>query len=119
MKKINLVQIILAVIIFAVGITTGYLYQKSQTPKFPTRGQMNQRKLPNRPNMGEVISFDDKSVTIKTVEGSSRIIIISNSTTYTQTTPADKNLLKVGSQISIIGTDNSDGSVTAQTIQFK
>ncbi len=127
MKNINPVQIIIAMAIFVAGVTTGYFYQKSKTPNFRQMGQQmvqkanqqGQRKFQNRPNMGEVTSLDDKSATIKTIDGSSRIIILSDSTTYTQTAPTDKTGLKVGAQISVIGTDNTDGSVTAQTIQFK
>ncbi len=68
---------------------------------------------------GEIISKDDKSLTIKLNDGGSKIVYFSASTTISQmstTSPAD---LSVGQSVSATGSTNSDGSVSAQMIQVR
>ena len=68
---------------------------------------------------GEIISKDDKSVTIKLRDGGSKIVFFSNSTEITKSASGSINDLEVGKNISINSTANSDGSITAQTIQLR
>jgi hypothetical protein len=68
--------------------------------------------------MGSVLSMDDKSVTVKMSDGSSKIVLFGDSTTYTNTIDATKSDLKVGVNVAIFGTSNSDGSVTATNVQI-
>ncbi len=68
---------------------------------------------------GEVISKDDKSVTIKLNDGGSKIVFLSESTEITKSASGSINDLEVGKNISVNGVANSDGSVTAQTIQLR
>ncbi len=70
-----------------------------------------------RPVVGSILSQDDKSVTIKLQDGSSKIILLPDSATYSKTEAGAKSDLKVGDNIGVFGTTNSDGSVTAQSIQ--
>lgn len=67
---------------------------------------------------GEIISKDDKSVTIKLRDGGSKIILFSDSTKVTKNAEGTKNDLKVGENLMVSGDSNSDGSVTAKTIQL-
>lgn len=69
--------------------------------------------------VGEVISNDGKSLTVKLRDGGSRIIFFSDSTsigTLTQSSPRD---LLVGKEVVVNGNANSDGSITAQSIQIR
>jgi hypothetical protein len=67
---------------------------------------------------GTILSMDDKSVTVKIADGSSKIVLFSSSTTYSNTAAASKGDLKVGNTIAVFGAANSDGSVTATNVQI-
>ena len=68
---------------------------------------------------GQVTAKDDTSVTIKSPDGSSKIVFFSPSTTVgkaTQGTIADVN---VGDQVMANGKTGTDGSLSAQSIQIR
>jgi hypothetical protein len=52
------------------------------------------------------------------MDGSSKIVNISPSTTYSKTDTGSKSDLKTGIRVAAIGSPNSDGSVTAQNVQI-
>lgn len=70
-----------------------------------------------RPVAGQILSMDSKSITVKMADGSSKIVILSDKTVYNKTQTGSLTDLKVGDSISVFGTANSDGSVTAQNVQ--
>lgn len=70
------------------------------------------------PVRGEIISSDDKSVTVKMPDGSSKIVLLGGNTSISEATATSKESLKAGEQVVVFGSENSDGSVTAQTIQL-
>ena len=120
-KKIILISITILVIILAgAGGFFGGM-------KLAQRGQRGIRQFNNsqfgqrsafRPTAGEIISADDKSVTIKLADGSSKIVLVSDATQITKSDTASKSALVAGVQVTVFGTDNSDGSVTAQNVQM-
>lgn len=68
---------------------------------------------------GEVIAKDDASITVKLRDGGSKIIFLSGSAEVMKSSQGGVQDIIIGAQINANGTANSDGSVTAQTIQIR
>jgi hypothetical protein len=129
MLKNNLIKtIIIAIIVGALGFYGGIQYQKSQKVSFSRGSQTfpgaanqqrtagGQRNMGARPVSGEITSIDDNTITIKTQDGGSKIVIYSTSTKVNKTSEGSKSDLKVGEQVMAVGSESSDGTVTAQSI---
>ena len=126
-------QIIAIIIVIAasiLGFFGGMKYQESKTinnrfggfdpqnMRSQQNGQNQTRRGGFRPVMGEVISQDENSITVKLTDGSSKIVLLSEKTTYNKAETATKTDLKKGEKVNVFGTENTDGSVTAQNIQL-
>lgn len=121
-------MLITAILVVAVGVGAffgGVQYQKSQRGNAGSfSGQGQNRRFPGsqngnaRPVRGEIINVDDKSITVKMSDGSSKIVLLSDKTVINEATSASKQALTTGKQVVALGNDNSDGSITAQDIQL-
>lgn len=136
MKNNQVVIIVLiGIIALGAGFFGGIKYQERQLSKNVgfsrfgnltnqgDRGQMGQRVGGGRGMGGsavggEIISVTDTSVTVKLPDGSSKIIILANSTTINKTEASSKTDLTEGTKVVIFGPTNADGSITAQNIQI-
>jgi hypothetical protein len=135
MKKNNLtITIIVAVVALTVGCFAGMKYQQSKQSSFGGQfgnvpqgqnqkfGNGNGTMMGNRggfkPVNGDIVNMDDKSITIKLQDGSSKIVLFSDKTTVNKESTGSASDLKVGEKVAAFGTENSDGSVTAQSIQL-
>ena len=124
--KNNIIVIIAvaALVALAGGFFAGMKYQESKSPvgRFrnlqDARGNFGQRGQGFRPVNGEIISSDDKSITVKSQDGSSKIILVNNTTSINKSSEGLKTDLKTGEKVAVFGTENSDGSITAQNIQL-
>ena len=68
---------------------------------------------------GQITSKDDKSFTVKTMDGNSRIIFYSDQTAITKSDQANAMDMEVGSEVAVDGKVGPDGSVSAQNVQIK
>jgi hypothetical protein len=137
MKNNLIIGVIVALIIGGgVGFFAGMTYQKNQKPNFATfsanggnfqggqRGNGQFRTggangiAGSRPTIGEIISSDDKSITVKLQDGSSKIVILTDKTSVNKEAEGTREDLKTGTNVMVIGTSNSDGSETATNIQL-
>ncbi|MDO8552581.1 MAG: hypothetical protein Q7S01_03570 [bacterium] len=111
----------------------GMTYGKSITP---ARGQVGNGQFVGGPNgvrgtgtrggvsgggftVGEIISKDAGSITVKMQDGSTKIVLVASSTQVMKSTVGSSNDLALGITVTITGTANSDGSVSAQNVQIR
>ncbi|HSD12349.1 MAG TPA: cupredoxin domain-containing protein [Patescibacteria group bacterium] len=72
------------------------------------------------PVSGEVLSLDDKSLTVKLQDGGSKIVLLSAASTKIYRSEEIKATdVAVGDQVMVNGTPNDDGSVTANMVQVR
>lgn len=122
---------VVAVVVATVAFFGGMQYQKSKTPAnsfFANGGQQGNgqgRRFGNGTGgrnggavIGEILSADESSITVKLMDGSSKIVVVSSSTSINKAASASRSDLKKGERVAVFGTTNSDGSVTAQNIQL-
>jgi len=129
MKTTHLIiTVLLLVIVGGAGFFGGIKYQQSKTSnafgqRFAGQGRQGGPNAINgrqgfRPVNGEIISQDDKSITVKLADGSSKIVLVNDKTTVNKAADATKADLKTGEKVAVFGQENSDGSVTAQTVEL-
>jgi hypothetical protein len=132
MKENILITVLLIALFTGIGFFAGTKYQQNQKPT--GLGQFGNGQGGNRMGgnaggqnggrrmggqiMGDITAADDKSITVKTTDGSSKIVLLVDSTTINKASTALKSDLKVGEKVAVFGTTTTDGSVTAQNIQL-
>lgn len=68
---------------------------------------------------GEIVSIDSQSVTLKIGDSGTKIVFFSSSTAVMKIEQGSVGELKTGDSITVSGKANSDGSLTAQSIQIR
>lgn len=123
-----IIIVVLVLVCIAGGFFGGMKYQQSKSPAFGgqfaggtggrTGAAGGNRANGSRPVMGQIISNDNNSITVKLQDGSTKIVIVSASTSINKAATATIADLTVGQTVSAFGITNTDGSVTAQNIQL-
>ncbi len=67
---------------------------------------------------GQILSKDATSFTVKMQDGSTKIVLLSASTTVMKTSQGSVTDLTTGTNVVVTGSANADGSVTAQRVQL-
>lgn len=129
----NIINTALLVIIFTgIGFAAGMKFQQKRIPSFRGQfpgGQMQRGAFGGEQNLqrgrngngmtnGEIIGVDESSVTVKMPDGSSKVVLLSSTTTINKSSEGSTSDLKNGERVAIFGNTNSDGSLTAQSIQL-
>lgn len=133
----NQISLILAIVIMVVigggAFYGGSVYQKSATTKARTAavsrfggaagaGRTGAGANAARGNgavSGQILSATDTGITVKSRDGSSKIVVIGNSTVINKSTAGAKTDLTTDENVMVVGTTNSDGSVTATNINIQ
>jgi Cu/Ag efflux protein CusF len=122
-----IVAVVLIIVALSGGFFGGMTYQKNQTSTLGATGRGNfggrfgqngQNAAAFRPVRGQVLSMDNNTLTVKMSDGSTKIVVLSSSTAFMQSTKAALTDIKTGDTVNVVGTQNSDGSVTAQDVQI-
>lgn len=132
MKKLILVAVIVAVLVGGGSFYGGMKYAQSKTPVRGSgfggtgnfaglRGNGGARGGATGAGFtsGDIISKDATSITIKLQDGGSKIVFYSNATKVSKFVDGTAGDLIVGKTVSITGTANSDGSITASLVQLR
>lgn len=130
-KQNSLIGVLLIVIFTGVGFFSGTKYQQNKTAlqrrQFTDRmpsatgnnAQGNKMRLGGGQIIGEISTQDEKTITVKLADGSSKIILLSEKTSINKASQGLMSDLKIGGKVAIFGNTNTDGSVTAQNIQIQ
>ena len=68
---------------------------------------------------GSIVSNDGQSLTVQSSDGGSKVVFYATSTRIAKTTDGSSSDLVDGAGVVVMGTTNSDGSVTANMIQLR
>ncbi|MDB5225185.1 MAG: hypothetical protein JWL87_137 [Candidatus Adlerbacteria bacterium] len=68
---------------------------------------------------GEILSKDANGVTVKMQDGSTKLVLIGGSTQVLKQAEGSADDLSIGTMVTVTGSANGDGSVTAQSVQIR
>ncbi len=133
MKKTLIVAVIVAVLVGGTAFYSGTRYTQSKTSQGLFQGSLQNSRNPvqeggfrNRGGnngagfiMGDIITKDNKSITVKLQDGGSKIVFYSEATKISKFVNGVASDLAVGETVVANGQVNSDGSITGDTIQLR
>jgi hypothetical protein len=124
-KKIvwSIVGIIVLVIVFYVGVSFGKGQSSTSTSAAATAYSGARTRgaggFGGGATIGQIISKDATSITVAIASGGSKIIFLDNTTPITKQVSGTMTDLTIGTNVMVTGTANTDGSISAQSIQIR
>jgi hypothetical protein len=131
MKKRIVLLAVISVVIIGFSFFGGMKYGESKSPlgSFTGANFRGEAGLPSSSGSpvrsgngtlnGEIVSLADGSLIIKIQDGSSKIVLFSGATEVSEMITGSIRDIKAGRIAMVSGTQNSDGSYTAKTIQLR
>jgi hypothetical protein len=121
------ILVVVAIIFAGGGFFGGVKYQEAKKPatvaRTGTAGGFAGRRTGAGGGAsfvsGQVLSADSSTITVKNMAGGSEIVILAPSTQYRQAVDGSASDVTVGSMVTVTGSTNSDGSLTAQSVQIR
>ncbi|NTV31463.1 hypothetical protein HGA91_05815 [candidate division WWE3 bacterium] len=100
----------------------GFGANSGQPRAFPSGGMQRGNGFPGGSGggfiNGTVTTTSDGTMTVKTADGSSKIVFTNDKTEVSSSVKAQIGDIKTDASVMVRGTTNSDGSITAQSIQL-
>lgn len=136
MKNKLPIYILIVLIVAALSFYGGMKYQQSKKPSFSFNGGIGSnggnnfnRNFGNRMGfatttreqmiIGEIISKDDNTLTLKLPNGNSLMVIYSQETKIEKSEPAQLSDLEIGKTIRVFGKLNAASTISATSIQIR
>src|SRR5258706_6762867 len=109
-NKNIIIAVLLVVLALGGGFFAGMQYEKSKSPSlaggngqfFRRFGQNGQNSQAVRPVRGQVLSIDSTGMTVKLMDGTSKIVVVSPSTSFVKSTAASSSDVKSGDTVMVI-----------------
>jgi len=125
--------VLIAAVFFATGYFTSKTFSKTSAPngmQFAAGGNgqrqgagQTARNMARNPMggfvNGELVKKDATSFSIKQRDGSLKLVLITSSTKAMKMSEGSLSDFATGQQVMVTGSSNSDGSITAQTVQIR
>lgn len=126
-KNLLITSLVVLVVAGGVGFYGGMKYQQSKVPTRQfgnfagrtgggTGGTGGNNAF--RPVNGQILSVGNNTMTVKLNDGSSKVVILTSTTQINKAAQGTTSDLTAGTTVSVFGQTNSDGSVTAQSVQL-
>lgn len=116
--------VIVGSVALIIGLAGGYFGGQALTPKRTgngartgANGQFRQNASGQRNTFGQIQDISSDRLTLKARDGSSQIVLLSSDTTYGKSVTASQSDFQTGASVVINGKSNSDGSITANSVQ--
>lgn len=128
-NKTLVISALLVILALGGGFLAGITYEKgktvvrngfyAETQGGQMRGRFGGQGRQNfRPVRGQVVSLDKNTMTVKLQNGNTEIVVFGQSTQFAKSSTASASEVQSGDTVMVVGTQNTDGSVTAQDVQI-